>query len=153
MIRISVFITLLLLCVFYDISERKIPNTLLGAGILMGLLSSQSLMELFLKILAIFFLFFFGMLRLMGMGDLKLWMFLNSFVGFQDSCWIIIIAALLLILFGGVKNRTETVLIFRHILISIQLRKKPEIIEQTTYAFAPFVLAAAVLYLLKEVIM
>mgnify|MGYP003369799411 CR=1 FL=1 len=153
MIRISVFITLLLLCVFYDISERKIPNTLLGAGILMGLLSSQSLMELFWKILAIFFLFFFGMLRLMGMGDLKLWMFLNSFVGFQDSCWIIIIAALLLILFGGVKNRTETVLIFRHILISIQLRKKPEIIEQTTYAFAPFVLAAAVLYLLKEVIM
>jgi Flp pilus assembly protein protease CpaA len=153
MIRISVFITLLLLCVFYDISERKIPNTLLGAGILMGLLSSQSLMELFWKILAIFFLFFFGMLRLMGMGDLKLWMFLNSFVGFQDSCWIIIIAALLLILFGGIKNRTETVLIFRHILISIQLRKKPEIIEQTTYAFAPFVLAAAVLYLLKEVIM
>lgn len=153
MIRISVFITLLLLCVFYDISERKIPNTLLGAGILMGLLSSQSLMELFWKILAIFFLFFFGMLRLMGMGDLKLWMFLNSFVGFQDSCWIIIIAALLLILFGGIKNRTETVLIFRHILISIQLREKPEIIEQTTYAFAPFVLAAAVLYLLKEVIM
>lgn len=153
MIRISVFITLLLLCVFYDISERKIPNTLLGAGILMGLLSSQSLTELFWKILAIFFLFFFGMLRLMGMGDLKLWMFLNSFVGFQDSCWIIIIAALLLILFGGIKNRTETVLIFRHILISIQLRKKPEIIEQTTYAFAPFVLAAAVLYLLKEVIM
>jgi len=153
MIRISVFITLLLLCAFYDISERKIPNTLLGAGILMGLLSSQSLMELFWKILAIFFLFFFGMLRLMGMGDLKLWMFLNSFVGFQDSCWIIIIAALLLILFGGIKNRTETVLIFRHILISIQLRKKPEIIEQTTYAFAPFVLAAAVLYLLKEVIM
>lgn len=153
MIRISVFITLLLLCVFYDISERKIPNTLLGAGILMGLLSSQSLMELFWKILAIFFLFFFGMLRLMGMGDLKLWMFLNSFVGFQDSCWIIIIAALLLILFGGIKNRTETVLIFRHILVSIQLRKKPEIIEQTTYAFAPFVLAAAVLYLLKEVIM
>lgn len=153
MIRISVFITLLLLCAFYDISERKIPNTLLGAGILMGLLSSQSLMELFWKILAIFFLFFFGMLRLMGMGDLKLWMFLNSFVGFQDSCWIIIIAALLLILFGGIKNRTETVLIFRHILISIQLRKKPEIIEQTTYAFAPFVLAAEVLYLLKEVIM
>lgn len=153
MVTSILLIGILGIATFYDLREHRIPNLLLAYGVLFGFLSSQSFIELFWKTIAFIFLYFFGMLRLMGMGDLKLWMFLNSFVGFQDSCWIIVIAALLLILFGGIKNRTETVLIFRHILISIQLRKKPEIIEQTTYAFAPFVLAAAVLYLLKEVIM
>ena len=116
-------------------------------------MSSQSFIELFLKTIAFIFLYFFGMLRLMGLGDLKLWIVISSFVGFKDSCWIMVVAAILLILYGWIRNRTETEIIFRHLLISLESHNRPELIDQTAYAFAPFVLAAAVLYLLKEVIM
>lgn len=91
----------------------------------------------------------FGMLRIMGMGDLKLWMFLSTYVGFMDSCVIMVAAAILLILYGWLKNKKETTLIFRHLLISFKTKRKPQVIEQTSYAFAPFILTATLFYLLK----
>ena len=153
MVTSILLIGILGIATFYDLREHRIPNLLVAYGVLFGFLSSQSFIDLFWKTIAFIFLYFFGMLRLMGLGDLKLWIVISSFVGFKDSCWIMVVAAILLILYGWIRNRTETEIIFRHLLISLESHNRPELIDQTAYAFAPFVLAAAVLYLLKEVIM
>lgn len=153
MVKNIVLVLLLFICSIYDLKERRIPNDILGVGILFGFLSSGSLIEILWKIVALLFLFFFGMLRIMGMGDLKLWMFLSTYVGFMDSFVIMVAAAILLILYGWLKNKKETTLIFRHLLISFKTKRKPQVIEQTSYAFAPFILTATLFYLLKGVVL
>lgn len=77
--------------------------------------STESLFDVFLQICVLILLFFIGMLKIMGMGDLKLWMVISCYTGFADSFIIIAVAAALLMVYAWFKNRKESVLILNHI--------------------------------------
>lgn len=149
-IRTVFLLAVLLLAAITDTKYGKIPNKLVFAGMVIGLLFSPSLSALLFKILGIVFLYFFGMLRLMGFGDIKLWMVIVSFSGFLPSCWIVLIGSLLLIGYVMVKNTKEADSIIRiTVWQAVHLRKftRP---EQTGYPFAPFLFTGAAIYLLIQ---
>ena len=84
----------------------------------------------------------------MGMGDLKLWMMITIFTGLRTSCFIMVFAAIFLCIYAFFKNRDEAMLIFKHIQTSFLTGKKPILMEQSGYAFSPFMLAATVFFYL-----
>ena len=108
MLHISYLLLLLVLAIASacDIKTRKIPNGLILTGLVTGVLFSP--VGILTKLFGVFFLFFFGMLHLMGMGDIKLWMVILLYLGFANSCFIVATAALLLILYAIWKNPSIT---------------------------------------------
>ena len=80
-----------------DIRFRRIPNGLVFPGMAAGfLLTWSGFPDFGWKLLMILFLYFFGMLGLMGMGDLKLWMMEAAFVGAARSTLSVLFASLFL---------------------------------------------------------
>lgn len=148
MLKWLILFIILLVSSYYDIREKRIPNELIVIGLVVGFLFQKSLFDVFLQICVLILLFFIGMLKIMGMGDLKLWMVISCYTGFADSFIIIAVAAALLMVYAWFKNRKESVLILNHIKFSILLKERPKIIEQTAYSFAPFILLAVGLYML-----
>lgn len=126
-----------------DLQTRKIPNILILYGILVSLLFDvclypQSLQIILLKTMSLILIFFFGMFRLLGLGDIKLWMVITCFLGIIQSSLIICISAVLLILWQFITNRSTRGLIFLFVMQTIQ-RQKLKLIEQNGYAFAPYI--------------
>lgn len=152
MLKWLILFIILLISSYYDIREKRIPNELIVIGLVVGFLFQKSLFDVFLQICVLILLFFIGMLKIMGMGDLKLWMVISCYTGFADSFIIIVVAAALLMVYAWFKNRKESVLILNHIKFSILLKERPKIIEQTAYSFAPFILLAAGLYMLWRLV-
>lgn len=145
-VRLAVLLIFTYLAARYDRRSRKIPNNLILYGMITGLLLSLSLKEFLLKLLGILFLYFFGMLRLMGMGDLKLWMVIVCVVQFTDSCIIILVAEIFLILYALSKDTDETVMVIKLSFWQIFTLHKIGRFQQKGYAFAPFIFASALLY-------
>lgn len=152
MLKWLILFIILLISSYYDIREKRIPNELIVIGLVVGFLLQKSLFDVFLQICVLILLFFIGMLKIMGMGDLKLWMVISYYTGFADSFIIIAVAAALLMVYAWFKNRKESVLILNHIKFSILLKERPKNIEQTAYSFAPFILLAAGLYMLWRLV-
>lgn len=85
-----------ILCLFFlffavveDVQYRRIPNEVVLCGAAAGFLTCGSLYTFLWRILALLFLFCLGYFRIMGMGDLKLWMMITIFTGLRNSCFII----------------------------------------------------------------
>lgn len=152
MLKWLILFIILLISSYYDIREKRIPNELIVIGLVVGFLLQKSLFDVFLQICVLILLFFIGMLKIMGMGDLKLWMVISCYTGSADSFIIIAVAAALLMVYAWFKNRKESVLILNHIKFSILLKERPKNIEQTAYSFAPFILLAAGLYMLWRLV-
>jgi len=146
MFKLMLLLAITWCAAYSDIQWKRIPNELILFGISLGLLYSNSLKEVGFKVLAILFLFFFGMLGLMGYGDIKLWMVISCFVGFKNSCYIIVIAAILLIFYAAITSWNETKNIVKITVFNVTQRgiigclgNKTKIVNQKAYAFAPFV--------------
>ena len=90
-------------------------------------------------------LFIIGMFGLMGMGDIKLWIVIALFLGFIDSCYLMGLAALLLILHQFIKNWKNTMNILTISLKDFWLTKKIRIFDQISYAFSPYILISFVI--------
>lgn len=134
---------ILVIAAIWDYLYRKIPNWLICLGLIIGwLFSTCSIPERILSLLALFII---GMFGLMGMGDIKLWMVIALFLGFIDSCYVMGLAALLLILHQFIKNWKNTMNILTISLKDFWLTKKIRIFDQISYAFSPYILISFVI--------
>lgn len=134
---------ILVIAAIWDYFYRKIPNWLICLGLIIGwLFSTCSIPERILSLLALFII---GMFGLMGMGDIKLWMVIALFLGFIDSCYLMGLAALLLILHQFIKNWKNTMNILAISLKDFWLTKKIRIFDQISYAFSPYILISFVI--------
>lgn len=134
---------ILVIAAIWDYFYRKIPNWLICLGLIIGwLFSTCSIPERILSLLALFII---GMFGLMGMGDIKLWIVIALFLGFIDSCYLMGLAALLLILHQFIKNWKNTMNILTISLKDFWLTKKIRIFDQISYAFSPYILISSVI--------
>ncbi|WP_270552154.1 MULTISPECIES: prepilin peptidase [Dorea] len=134
---------ILVIAAIWDYFYRKIPNWLICLGLIIGwLFSTCSIPERILSLLALFII---GMFGLMGMGDIKLWIVIALFLGFIDSCYLMGLAALLLILHQFIKNWKNTMNILTISLKDFWLTKKIRIFDQISYAFSPYILISFVI--------
>ena len=134
---------ILVIAAIWDYFYRKIPNWLICLGLIIGwLFSTCSIPERILSLLALFII---GMFGLMGMGDIKLWMVIALYLGFIDSCYLMGLAALLLILHQFIKNWKNTMNILTISLKDFWLTKKIRIFDQISYAFSPYILISFVI--------
>ena len=135
--------SILVIAAIWDYFYRKIPNWLICLGLIIGwLFSTCSIPERILSLLALFII---GMFGLMGMGDIMLWIVIALFLGFIDSCYLMGLAALLLILHQFIKNWKNTMNILTISLKDFWLTKKIRIFEQISYAFSPYILISFVI--------
>lgn len=139
---------ILLVATIWDLEYRRIPNELTAVGVFLGLFWDWSLYGFFCKLLSLFLIFCIGYFRLMGMGDLKLWMMITSFVGLENSIIILGFAALYLCAYAFLKNTQEARMILKHLFYSFQTRQIPLVVEQKGYPFAPFLFLSAIGYFL-----
>ncbi len=104
-----------------DIRTMKIPNRIVLMGAIAGIFItalSDGRMALASSALELFFIFFFGTLGIMGMGDIKLWMMVTTFLPLKYSAAGVSIGAAFLIAYGLIRDRRY--------------------IPQKGYPFAPF---------------
>lgn len=147
-LKCMICLIILLIATIWDVECRRIPNPLMVIGIVIGLFSDWSLYAFFCKILSLFLIFCIGYFRIMGMGDLKLWMVITSFVGLESSIIILGFAAFYLCIYAFLKNTKEARLILKHLYYAFQTRQIPLTVEQTGYPFAPFLFLSSVGYFL-----
>ncbi|WP_024302866.1 prepilin peptidase [Pseudogulbenkiania sp. MAI-1] len=95
--RLGLLAGFLLAAVFTDTATRKIPNKLVAAGVITGLLCQALLPDgdgliAALKGMVLGFALFFPlyMLRVMGAGDVKLMAMVGTFTGHQDIIGIVL---------------------------------------------------------------
>lgn len=98
-------IIVLLIAAICDIKYKKIPNWLICIGLTIGLISPWTMCSYKEKIFSIVLIFFVGMWKLMGMGDIKLWTVMAMYIGLIKSCYVMGVAAFLLIFHQLIKNR------------------------------------------------
>lgn len=150
--RFFVLIAMLGCAACYDVAYYKIPNILPVAGITWGMLSSASVADAVWKIIAVAALFFLGMLRLMGSGDMKLWMATACIVGFGKSLAVVFISICLLAVYALLVRPQESKGILKAAVYSPDVRSGKTRIEGSAYPFAPFLfLGAACVYVLCTV--
>lgn len=91
---------------YFDIKSFRIPNKLTFPVMTVGLILSVFLSpaETLRRAAAIILLFFFGMLHLMGMGDLKLCMAITALRGWQEMLYMILGACVSMLLYCVLKN-------------------------------------------------
>ena len=73
-------IIVLLIAAICDIKYKKIPNWLICIGLTIGLISPWTMCSYKEKIFSIVLIFFVGMWKLMGMGDIKLWTVMAMYI-------------------------------------------------------------------------
>lgn len=85
---------------YFDIKTRKIPNWLCFSSIAIGLFLSRSFTSFVWHMFTLLFLFALSAFRLMGHGDMKLWMAISTYVNFEGTMYIMIIAAVMMIIYA-----------------------------------------------------
>ena len=135
-----------------DVKEKKIPNWVTFPGMFIGLFLSGDFNEVLWKVIGLILIFFFGMLGLMGLGDIKLWMATCALTGFLQSCAIVIVAEILFLVAGYVRNRQETHNLFKLTLFDMFYSKKVNFVEQNAYAFAPYMFISSIAYCIFSIV-
>lgn len=149
-LKTSFILIIVLLASIYDHKKKRIPNLLIVIGFLSSIMFDLyfypiSSKDIFIKIIGICVLFFFGMLRLMGLGDIKLWMVITAYWGIIISSAIITGASLLLIIHRCLFNEKEKELVYLSVW-QIMHYKKLNIIPQREYPFAPYIFVFTFVY-------
>lgn len=106
---VILFLSLTILIAYFDYKENIIPNAFTFPGIIAGLtFTFTNNRESFISSVAfIVFLFFFGMLGIINMGDLKLWMMLVAFTGYKTGTYLFGAGLALTLLYGLLINPSE----------------------------------------------
>ena len=155
MIKTITLLTLLILATFTDIQTKKIPNIIFCVGMITGIafdfVYPRSHVEIILAYIGAFIVFLFGSLRLMGMGDIKIWIVLTVYEGLLKSAAIICIATVLFIIFHIIKNPRN----FSTVLLGFSqaiTNKKIQASGKQGYAFIPFVTVCTIICKVVEII-
>jgi len=108
--RTAAALCLLILASVWDIRQRRIPNAVTLPAIAAGLLLTAvwNTGGLPITIVTLILLFFFGMLRLMGQGDVKLVMAMTSICGPSAALISTGIAAILIVAVQVLLHPGET---------------------------------------------
>lgn len=154
-IKLISIILIMLIASYTDIKYMKIPNILFFTGIILCLLYDFVFMpisykEIIAKAVFIIALFFFGSLRLMGIGDIKLWMVITGILGIKESLLIIIIALLMFIIYGLIKDYSDNIKVVVLSITQLKNKEKVRIDNQKAYPFAPFMAIPTILVCIVE---
>ena len=114
-ISLMLTLTVLLISACTDVRDRKVPNEVTFAGMATGLIlaAAVSPKEAGIRFLCLIFLFFFGMLRLMGMGDLKLCMAVTALRGPEEASLTLLFGAFMLLVYCLFTDAKNTVLMMK----------------------------------------
>lgn len=125
-----------------DMKTRKISKYIFYIGILSALIFDLfifpiSIKNVIIKSIWMVIIFLFGALRLLGIGDIKIWMIITAYMGIITSSIIVVISCILLIVVNVIKDSSNLKLVF---LTFSQLANKQKIVivEQKAYAFIPY---------------
>ena len=104
-----------------DKKINKIPNFLILIGFIIGFLfnffiDKLSLYDNCLRLIVCIIIFFVGMLRILGGGDIKLWMVLNILIGSIESAIAIMTASVLIILFAVFSDKNNMLKVYVSLL-------------------------------------
>lgn len=148
-IKLGFLLILLGIAAIKDYKTNKIPNYIFIVGLLSALifdlfLNPIPLKNIFIKGMWLVVIFLFGALRLLGIGDIKLWMVISSYIGFVKSAVVIFLSSFLLIIVNVIKDRENFKLVF---LTFSQIINKQEIkiVEQKAYPLAPYILLSSLI--------
>ena len=140
--RPKMLLLLILLAVAcFDIQTHKIPNSIcLYSGFLGFLMCDADPKMYATRIVGILFIFFLGMLRMMGLGDIKLWMAATACIGFLPATYGLGLGAFFFAVFSVLHKPQESISIIKDMFISIfKYGRFPKRWEQPEYPFAPFI--------------
>ena len=106
-----ILITLMALIAFSDYVYGKIPNFCTFTGIIFGIILTAlyNREALVYTIFFIVFLFFFGMLGIINMGDLKLWMMLVALTSVLTGTVIFGISLVITLIIGLTVSPKENI--------------------------------------------
>ena len=143
-ITLILAMTMLTVCAYTDMRDRKVLNIITFPMMAIGLILSSfvSLELLFLRFLCLLLFFLFGMMRIMGMGDLKLLMALTALRGIYETTYTMFFAALLLIIYCAMERPKETALVMKDTAMFLAVRRKIKTRSETRYPFAVFIAIA-----------
>lgn len=110
---------IVLIAAVFDCKTKKIPNCLILAGLITGVIMNivykATLTDIFVKIAVMIIILIFGSFRLLGMGDIKLWLVMTLLIGGIYSSVIICSGSIILIIYAVIKDKGEA---FKMVFIS-----------------------------------
>lgn len=133
-------LTILLISACTDMSDRRVPNAVTFGGMATGLIlvALNSPKEAGIRFLCLIFLFFFGTLRLMGMGDLKLCMAVTALRGMQEGSLTLLFGALLMIVYCLLTDSKNTALTLKDTVVFFTTGNPIPKRSDRLYPFAAF---------------
>lgn len=133
-------LAVLVISAITDMKTRKVPNVVTFPAMILGIVLTATMngSDMLFRIVWLVFLFFFGTLGLMGMGDLKLLMALVALRGMGETSLTLLFGSLLLIAYCLVTETTAMTETLkdtgRFLTIGTGIRK----LSDSEYPFAPF---------------
>lgn len=126
-----------------DLKTKKIPNFIFVFGMASALLFDLLIFpipvkKILIKGFCIALIFCFGMFRLLGIGDIKLWMILAAYLGFLKSCIAVGIGLVLFIIIHTIGNRDNQKIMLRAFL-QLATEKRIMVSGENGYPLAPCV--------------
>ncbi len=140
----------------WDYFFRKIPNLLILIGIICGVILNIyyhiPVREWIIRGIFLIIIFFFGMKRLIGGGDIKMWMALTIMIGAIYSSFSLAIGSVLLIIFALIKHSKESLPATFISVNSIMMNKKLDTEIKTTkgYPLAVFTALPVTIFCVME---
>lgn len=149
MIKIIMLPVLFILASISDIKTQKIPNALFIMGILSGIIFDvmypRQITDMVASYGGMIVIFLIGSFRLIGMGDIKMWMVLTVYEGITKSSCIFLLATLFFIVVQLLINPQNLKLMLSGIYQAVKY-KKIEITNHNKYEFIPYVTFFVIMY-------
>lgn len=143
LLKTACLMILLIWASIADVRTKKIPNVIFYIGMASSILFDiflyqRSTKELLISYAGAFLVFLFGSFRLLGLGDIKIWMVITAYYGIITSSLIICMASALLIIVAVIKDKSRVKAVLLGIFQVIN-RQKIVLAKQEAYAFIPYV--------------
>ena len=141
-IQMSLIIALFMLSIsaYTDYTHRLVLNKLtfpcMGIGLLICIFVSP--FDAGVRLIWIILFFFFGMLKIMGLGDLKLCMALIALRGIMETSYTLLFGALFLFLYCLMTEPKTTALVLKDTAAFFLSGKSIQKRSDKTYPFALF---------------
>lgn len=146
-LQAGVLLVILTIATIWDIRTKKIPNLLILSGLIGGFLRMSSVNSVIWAIIFLVILLLFSSLRLIGNGDIKLWMVISLFTGILGSCIIMLFAVGLFFLYGLIRYKKAALHIYITSFTNLATKQGIKRYTGIEIPFAPFMLAGYILYL------
>lgn len=151
--KLIIQLTALSIFSYTDLKEGRIPNLIVLPLILVGFAFSVADKTLNLAMVAGFGLYLvIGFLKLMGMGDIKVFMMINAFMGLKFSLVTLFLASVFLIIYAFIAYHKESVNQTKKLVLQA-VNKRVEIDKNHKYPFAVFILAGFVVVCISKLVL